>query len=81
MPLMKAFTMKELGEYNGKDGKPAYVAVNGKVYDVTGSEQWEDGEHQYMHTAGQDQSNAIGDAPHDPDVLERYPVVGTLAKE
>jgi len=81
MSLMKTLTKKELAECNGKNGKPAYVAVNGKVYDVTKSEQWEDGEHQFMHNAGNDQSDAIGDAPHDPDVLEKYPVVGTLAKE
>ena len=81
MPLMKAFTKKDLAEYDGKDGKPAYVALNGKVYDVTKSEQWEDGEHQSLHTAGSDQSNVIGDAPHDSDVINKFPVVGTLAKE
>jgi predicted heme/steroid binding protein len=81
MPLMKVFTKKELEEFNGKGGKPTYVAVNGKIYDVSKSEQWEDGEHQFMHSAGQDQSDAIGDAPHDSDVLEKYPLVGTLAKE
>ncbi|MGD0056553.1 MAG: cytochrome b5 domain-containing protein [Methanomassiliicoccales archaeon] len=78
---MRTFTKKELAEFNGRNGKPTYVAVNGKVYDVTKSEQWEDGEHQYMHNAGQDQSDAISDAPHDPDVLERYPVVGALTNE
>ncbi|MCJ7517747.1 MAG: hypothetical protein MUO18_07285 [Methanomassiliicoccales archaeon] len=78
---MKIFTKKELKEFNGKSGKPTYVAVNGKVYDVSKSDQWEDGEHQFMHNSGEDQSNAIGDAPHDTDVLDRYPVVGTLANE
>ncbi len=81
MPSMKTFTKKELAEFNGKNGKPAYVAVDGKVYDVTKSEQWEDGEHQFMHNAGTDQTSAIGDAPHESDVLDKYPVVGSLAKD
>ena len=46
------FTIKELAEYNGKDGKPAYMAVDGVVYDVTNASPWKDGEqiHQrYYH--------------------------------
>lgn len=81
MPSMKTFTKKELAEFDGKNGKPAYIAVDGKIYDVTKSEQWEDGEHQFMHTAGINQTNAIGDAPHNVDVLDKFPVVGTLAKD
>lgn len=33
---LKKFTVEELEEYNG-NGKPAYVAFNGKVYDVSQS--------------------------------------------
>lgn len=30
------FNQTELAKYNGQDGQPAYVAVDGVVYDVTG---------------------------------------------
>ncbi len=45
-------TEKQLEEQDGTQGKKAYVAVNGKVYDVTGSDSWEDGEHYEEHHAG-----------------------------
>ena len=32
---MKEFTLEELAEYNGVNGKKAYVAYQGQVYDVT----------------------------------------------
>ena len=31
----KIFTEKELGKYDGQNGNPAYVAIDGVVYDVT----------------------------------------------
>lgn len=75
---MKEFTLEELAEYNGKDGK-MYVAYNGKVYDVSESYLWEDGNHQGLHDAGQDLSESMDDeAPHGSEVFEDYPVVGTL---
>ncbi|MBK1809558.1 hypothetical protein JHL18_02715 [Clostridium sp. YIM B02505] len=32
----REFTMKELSAYNGVGDNPAYIAVNGTVYDITG---------------------------------------------
>jgi predicted heme/steroid binding protein len=75
---MKEFTKDELAKFNGRNGAPIYVAHNGKVYDVSGSGLWEGGEHQGMHVGGGDLSKDIADAPHESDVLERFPVVGTL---
>lgn len=37
---MRVFTHEELLLYNGTNGKPAYVAVNGTVYDVTDDPLW-----------------------------------------
>jgi predicted heme/steroid binding protein len=74
----KEFTEEELSRYDGKNGMPAYVAFKGKVYDVTGSFLWKDGNHQVLHAAGYDFSLIIEQAPHDEDVLERFPVVGEL---
>lgn len=75
---MKEFTKEELAKCNGKNGSPIYLAHKGKVYDVSNSSLWEGGEHQGMHVAGGDLSGEIGDAPHETEVLDRFPVVGTV---
>ena len=68
----------QLAEYNGKDESPAYIAVDGIIYDVTDSNLWSNGEHNGFE-AGVDLSEELGEhAPHDASVLERLPVVGTL---
>lgn len=33
---MKEFTVEELAKYNGQNGMMKYIAIDGKVYDVTG---------------------------------------------
>ena len=74
----KVFTLEELSEYDGKDGSPAYVAVDGVVYDVSDSNRWRNGEHN-NNQAGNDLTEAIIESsPHGTGVLERMPVVGTL---
>jgi len=77
---MEVFTPQDLADYNGKDGKPAYVAYKGKVYDVSTSKLWKGGLHMRRHRAGTDLTTDMQAAPHMRDVLERFPVVGTLAK-
>ena len=74
----RKFTLKELEEYDGKGGKPAYIAYKGKVYDVTDNYLWTDGEHQGEHSAGADLTEEMSSAPHMEDVLERIKFVGTL---
>lgn len=71
-------TREELGKNNGRDGKPAYVAVSGVIYDVTSSPHWSDGNHEGMHQAGQDLTEELKSAPHVRAVVERFPVVGQL---
>ena len=78
---MKEFKPEELQEFDGKEGKPAYVAHNGKVYDVSDSKRWKGGLHMNRHHAGNNLTTDIQAAPHDPSVLERYPQVGTLKEE
>jgi predicted heme/steroid binding protein len=75
---MKEFTEGELAQYNGENGKPAYVAYKGKVYDVSASFLWKDGNHQVLHKAGVDLTAAMEQAPHGEEALERFPVVGIL---
>ena len=77
----KVFTLEELATYNGKNGQPAYVAVDGVVYDVTASPEWTNGEHKMGVTAGQDLTDIIKEkSPHGVAILEKFPVVGKLAE-
>ncbi len=72
---------EELALYNGKNGASAYVAYEGKVYDVSGSFLWRDGNHQVLHHAGEDLTESLKEAPHGPELLQRFPVVGILEKQ
>jgi predicted heme/steroid binding protein len=74
----RTFTLKELAEYNGTGGKPAYVAYKGKVYDVSASSFWLDGDHLGTHQAGKDLTEELELAPHGGEMLERTKLVGVL---
>ncbi|HIP99328.1 TPA: cytochrome B5 [Candidatus Bipolaricaulota bacterium] len=78
---MREFTLEELARFDGRDGRPAYVAYAGVVYDVTTSFLWQGGRHQVLHRAGQDLTEALAQAPHGQELLEKFPVVGTLKGE
>lgn len=73
----KEYTLEELKKYNGKSGNLAYVAVDGKIYDVTNNKKWKSGMHEGM-SAGQDISKAIQSSPHGKDILKEVPMVGVL---
>ncbi len=75
---MREFSEKELAQYNGKNGKPAYIAYKGTVYDVSASFLWKNGDHQVLHSAGSDLTDALEQAPHGEDVFDQLPVVGAL---
>jgi predicted heme/steroid binding protein len=45
------FTRESLAHFDGRDGRPAYVAFSGRVYDLTDSVMWEGGEHESEHWA------------------------------
>ena len=79
--LMKEFDLEELAGYSGENGKPVYVAYQGNVYDVSESKLWRTGIHMRRHHAGNDLTTDIQAAPHEPDVLERYPKVGIVKKK
>jgi predicted heme/steroid binding protein len=74
----RKFTLKELEEYDGKGGKPAYIACKGKVYEVSNSDFWAAGEHMGMHQAGKDLTEDVELAPHGDEVLERAKLIGVL---
>lgn len=71
------FSAEELATFNGQDGNPAYIAVDGTVYDVTNFAAWEGGEHQGKVTAGTDATDIFNEeSPHDTAFLEALPVAG-----
>ena len=49
----KVMTRDELAKYNGQAGQPAYVAVEGVIYDVSAKPAWQGGRH-HGNLAGQD---------------------------
>ena len=75
---MRKLTRKELARYNGKNNFPAYIAYNGKVYDVSESFLWKEGQHQVLHNAGCDLTKELDQAPHGDDILRNFPQIGIL---
>ena len=69
------FTTETLAYYDGQEGRPAYVAVNGVVYDVTSSSRWRDGAHNGFQ-AGRDLTRQFNNQ-HGDSRLGRFPIVGT----
>jgi predicted heme/steroid binding protein len=74
---VQQFTLDELKQFDGQNGRPIYVAYNGKVYDVSQSGLWESGAH-FEHIAGKDLTQEFKSAPHGEEVFERVELVGEL---
>jgi len=71
-------TAEELHSFDGREGRPAFVAYKGKIYDVTKSKLWKDGSHARKHHAGLDLTDALKTAPHAEDRILSMPEVGKL---
>ena len=78
---LKEFTREELVKLKGENGEPVYIAYDGKVYDVSESMLWKTGNHMRRHQSGMDLTDDMQAAPHDMEVLERFPQVGILKPE
>ncbi len=77
-------TAEQLKEFDGKNGRPAYVAVNGVIYDVTVSRLWRGGEHDPSHGeayAGRDLTAVLEKSPHGDKYLVNFPIVGKLIEK
>jgi len=75
---LHTLTTADLARFNGENGSPAYVAYEGRVFDVTASRYWRGGMHMKRHAAGSDRTSEMLAAPHDPSVLDRFPQIGVL---
>lgn len=73
----REITLNELSEYNGSMGKPAYVAVNGIVYDVSNEASWGGASH-FGLTAGRDLSSQFQNCHKNDNILTKLPKVGKL---
>jgi arsenite oxidase small subunit len=77
----RIFTLDELRKYNGKDGKPLYLIFKGKVYNLSESKLWANGEHMGMHVFDEKLEETIQQAPHAEEVLSRFQIIGEVKQE
>jgi len=78
MDAEKKFSLEELSKFDGREGRPAYVACDGKVYDVTDAYLWAEGNHMGMHDAGKDLTQDLQASSHGDSVIENMKQVGIL---
>ena len=78
------FSFELLRQYDGRGGKPVYIAFNGKVYDVSSASSWSGGTHNprntVTHQAGKDLTQEIKSAPHGEEVFAKVKQVGVLVQ-
>ena len=75
-------TGEQLAWYDGKEGRPAYFGLAGKIYDASASKLWKQGVHMGRHNAGMDLTEALKLAPHGSEKITPLPEAGALvAKE
>ncbi len=80
MPDME-LSLEELAQKDGKEGRPVYIAYEGKIYDVSRSKSLEN---RHPHEAPffrKGPHYRYGRAPHGPEVLQRYPQVGVIRRK
>lgn len=73
----KEFTMEELSNFNGSGGRPAYVAVNGVVYDISKEATWGGASH-FGLQAGEDLTTQFKTCHNSMAILSKLTKVGVL---
>ena len=71
---LRTLTLHDLAQHDGQNGAPAYMAINGTVYDVTKVQLLNDGRHHGV-TPGNDVTDQF---VHNKAILNRLQVIGTL---
>jgi predicted heme/steroid binding protein len=76
-PRDGVFDPATLAAFDGVDGRAAFIAHQGTVYDVSALPRWRGGTH-VKHLAGRDLSAEMARAPHDASLLGRASQAGTF---
>ena len=76
----KEFTLEELSTYDGASGRPAYVAVNGSVYDISKEATWGGGTHFGLFAGRNLSAQFMGCHKGMLETLNKIPKVGVLKK-
>ncbi len=75
----KEFTLLELSKYDGTGGNPAYVAINGIVYDMSLNSAWGGGMHFGLYS-GKDLTTQYNSCHSMTQILNKLPKVGIIKK-
>ncbi|HUI67644.1 MAG TPA: CopD family protein [Nitrospirota bacterium] len=76
--ISHGITPDQLSHFDGKEGRPAYIAYKGIVYDVSHGRLWKNGSHVMKHSAGNDLTDTLKNAPHGEDKVLAMPQLGML---
>lgn len=75
---MRNFTHDELAQYDGLGGRPAYIGVQGNVYDVSTVPEWQ-GAEVHGNVFGHDLSDVTyQEAAKKYSPVSKLPVIGKL---
>jgi len=77
----KEFTLEELAIYDGANGRDAYVAVDGIVYDVSKEATWGGGTHFGLYAGKDLSSQFMGCHEGMIEILNKLPKIGILINE
>jgi membrane-associated progesterone receptor component len=69
--VFRTFTPPELFPYNGLNGMPVYLAVRGRVFDVTSGRNFYGPGGPYANFAGRDASRGLACGSFDEDMLTK----------
>lgn len=72
-------TSHQLLSFNGSEGRAAYFAYKGQIFDVSQSKFWKNGSHFGRHKAGVDLTDMLKQAPHEEEKIYEMHRVGKLS--
>jgi predicted heme/steroid binding protein len=76
----REFTVEELAAFDGANGRPAYAAVNGIVYDVSREATWGGGTHFGLYAGKDLTAQFMGCHQGMLQILSKLPQIGSLKR-